>query len=378
VLKDSGNRFYFQNLTLLSRYEFQNFKKSKFKQMKISSTPGISFILALFFSIITGLILYISSIIDNDDFVAYLIFAILLSFLVLYIVFYFTFNKLIINKIKPLFDAVNSLPTTKSNTYENVDNNELLKEIETKVKLWSKSKIEEIAILKANEKYRKEFLGNVSHELKTPLFNIQGYILTLLDGGIEDENINIKYLQRTEKNINRLISVVHDLETIARIESGEIKLNFETFDIVKLVEEVIEMQEIRAGKRNINLEFYETYNSELLVSADKKGIFDVVSNLVINSIIYGKQNGKTSIKIESTDNKIYVYVEDNGIGITNKNLQRIFERFFRVDQSRSKLQGGTGLGLSIVKHMIEVHKQTISVKSKLNEGSSFIFSLDKV
>ena len=346
--------------------------------MKISSTPGISFILALVFSIITGLILYISSLMNTDDFIAYLIFAILLSFIMLYVAFYFTINSLIINKIKPLFDAVDALPTPKDNTYENIDNTELLSKIENKVKHWSKSKIEEIAILKANEKYRKEFLGNVSHELKTPLFNIQGYILTLLDGGIEDENINIKYLQRTEKNINRLISVVHDLETIARIESGEIKLNFETFDIVKLVEEVIEMQEIRAGKRNINLEFYETYNSELLVSADKKGIFDVVSNLVINSIIYGKQNGKTSIKIESTDNKIYVYVEDNGIGITNKNLQRIFERFFRVDQSRSKLQGGTGLGLSIVKHMIEVHKQTISVKSKLNEGSSFIFSLDKV
>ena len=346
--------------------------------MKISSTPGISFILALFFSIITGLLLYIETLIKPDSFISYLIFAVLLSFVILYIAFHLTFNKLIINKIKPLFDAVNSLPTQKDNTYENVDNSELLSKIENKVKRWSKSKIEEISILKANEKYRKEFLGNVSHELKTPLFNIQGYILTLLDGGIEDKNINIKYLQRTEKNINRLISVVNDLETIARIESGEIELHIETFDIVKLITEVFEMQEIRASKKNISLEFSENNAYEINVKADKKSIFDVVSNLIINSIIYGKENGKTSVKIGELNSKISIEVKDDGIGISKKHLQRIFERFFRVDQSRSKLQGGTGLGLSIVKHIIEVHKQTIYVKSKLNEGSSFVFSLNKV
>ena len=345
--------------------------------MKISSTTSISIILALFFSILTGLLIYFAKLINPVNFIAYLIFAILLSFAILYIAFHSTFNSLIINKTKPLFDAVNSLQTPVSEAFHHVDNTELLSKIEKKVKQWSKSKIDEIAILKANEKYRKEFLGNVSHELKTPLFNIQGYILTLLDDGLYDEDINIKYLQRTEKNINRLISVVQDLETISKIESGEMKLNIENFDIIQLINEIFEMQEIRANKKNIRLDFFENYIAPVIVKADKKGIHDVISNLIINSIIYGKEYGKTSIKIESKANKVFIYVEDNGIGISEKHLQRIFERFFRIDKSRSKIQGGTGLGLSIVKHIIEVHKQTINVKSKLSVGSSFVFSLDK-
>ncbi|MBN1250836.1 MAG: ATP-binding protein [Bacteroidales bacterium] len=346
--------------------------------MKISSTPRLSLILALLFSIITGILIFITKLTDKTDFVAYTIFSVLLSFLILYVALYYTFNALIINKIKPLFDTVSSLQLTSDDIQKNIDDGELLENIEKKVMIWSKSKIDEIAFLKANEKYRKEFLGNVSHELKTPLFNIQGYILTLLDGGIHDKKINIKYLERTEKNINRLISVVEDLETISKLESGEIQLNIETFDIIKLILEVFEMQEIRANKKNIKLNFYEKYKKPVFVKADKKGIFDVISNLVINSIIYGKENGKTIIKIEEKNKTVLIQIEDDGIGISENNLQRIFERFYRVDTSRSKIQGGTGLGLSIVKHMLEVHKQKITVKSKFGEGSSFSFSLNQV
>ncbi len=346
--------------------------------MKINSIYVVPIILSIFFSIITGLILYFSMFLVFKGFFLYFIFSIVFYFLLSFIVIYYTLNNFIITKIKPILDVVNSLPASKNNTYENIDNNELLSRIENKVKRWSKSKIEEIAILKANEKYRKEFLGNVSHELKTPLFNIQGYILTLLDGGIDDKNINIKYLQRTEKNINRLISVVHDLETIAQIESGEIKLDFENFDIVKLIIEIFEMQEIRANKKNINLIFLKNYDEEIIVKADKKGISDVINNLIINSIIYGNENGTTTVDIKKINGIIKITIKDNGIGISDKHLQRIFERFYRVDKSRSTIQGGTGLGLSIVKHIIEAHKQTIKVESQINKGSSFVFSLGAV
>lgn len=235
----------------------------------------------------------------------------------------------------------------------------------------------EIYRLKEMEKYRKEFLGNVSHELKTPIFNIQGYILTLLDGGLEDPAINLKYLERTEKSINRLISIVEDLETISRHESGELKLEREEYNIVNLVEEVFEAQEIRAKKRNISLQFAKKYKKPIIVYADKVKIFQVLTNLITNSIYYGKSGGKTLVSISRAKEKIIVEVNDDGIGIAPTDLTRIFERFYRVDKSRSREQGGTGLGLAIVKHIIEAHNETIRVKSKLNKGSTFIFSLPK-
>ncbi len=234
----------------------------------------------------------------------------------------------------------------------------------------------EIKNLKANEKYRKEFLGDISHELKTPIFNIQGYVLTLIDGGLYDKKINKKYLKRTEKNINRLISIVEDLEIITKLEAGELKLNIKMFDINSIINEVFEMQEIKAQKKNIQLKLEKTKEKHF-VYADKERILEVLNNLVSNSINYGIENGITQVRINETEKNVLIEVADNGIGIEKKYLKRIFERFFRIDKSRSKKLGGTGLGLSIVKHIIDGHKRTIKVISELNKGTVFKFSLKK-
>jgi two-component system, OmpR family, phosphate regulon sensor histidine kinase PhoR len=346
--------------------------------MKITSSERISAAIALIFSFITGGLLIFSHSQEFSSFYLFVLFAMLLSFLLMYVAFYYTLNNFIIKKIKPLFDTIDTLQMPIEKLYESIEDGHLLTEIDNKVMEWAKSKVDEIAVLKSNEKYRKEFLGNVSHELKTPLFNIQGYILTLIDGGLEDDEINIKYLKRTDKNINRLISIVKDLETISKLETGERLLEVENIDIVKLITEAFEMQEIRTKGKNIEFKLDKKYKEEIIVRADKKAISDVLSNLLINSVIYGKDNGETIVSIEPTGNKVFISVKDNGIGIDEKHQQRIFERFFRVDKSRSKIQGGTGLGLSIVKHSIEAHKQSITVKSQVNEGTTFTFSLEKV
>ena len=236
---------------------------------------------------------------------------------------------------------------------------------------------EEIKKLRKTEKYQKDFLGNVSHELKTPIFNIQGYILTLLDGGIDDASINELYLKRAERSTNRLINIVEDLEAIARLESGEFKLNLESFNLVKVVEEVLEDQEMQARQQGIKIGFDGSYGKSIRVRADKKRIMEVIGNLVSNSIKYGREGGKTTIGFLDTGENILVDITDNGIGVDEKNLPRIFERFYRVDKSRSRESGGTGLGLSIVKHTLQAHNQTITVRSRVGQGTTFLFSLDK-
>ena len=253
----------------------------------------------------------------------------------------------------------------------------IITEVNEDVAKWAKDRTREIALLKANEKYRKEFLGNVSHELKTPLFNIQGYINTLIDSGLEDHNINMKYLERAEKNVVRLIKIVEDLGTISKFESGELKLIIENFDIKNSIEDVIDFYEIKAKSRNITLELASAPTGPAMCKGDKEKIYEVLSNLVVNSINYGKENGKTTLAIYDIGKKWLIDVQDNGIGIEETLLQRVFERFFRVDKSRSSQNGGTGLGLSIVKHIIEAHGELITVKSKINEGTTFSFTLKK-
>jgi two-component system phosphate regulon sensor histidine kinase PhoR len=253
-----------------------------------------------------------------------------------------------------------------------------LSEVEHDVETWAQSQLKEIQRLKEMEKYRKDFVGNVSHELKTPIFNIQGYILTLLEGGLEDPNINKLYLNRTEKSIDRMISIVEDLESITKLETGELKPQYGIFDIVKVVEEVFELEQRLSKEKNISLQFADKPDKPILVNADKKRIIEVLTNLVINGLKYGKRDGFIKVGFYNFDDKIMVEVSDNGIGIDKKHLPRIFERFYRVDKSRSREQGGTGLGLSIVKHIIEAHNQTINVQSVLDEGTSFAFTLEKV
>jgi two-component system, OmpR family, phosphate regulon sensor histidine kinase PhoR len=345
--------------------------------MKITSTKQVSLIFASVFAFITGSLILISNLFESHYFIEYVLLAMLISFILLYSIFSYIFNNLLIKKLKPIFDTIDTLKMPSEKIFESLESGLLLGEIDTKVEEWAKSKMAEIAILKSNEKYRKEFLGDVSHELKTPLFNIQGYILTLIEGGLKDKDINMKYLKRTDKNINRLISIVKDLETIARFETGERVLEFEEFDIIKLIMEVFDIFEIKADEKKIKLKFDKIYNSPVWVYADKKRISDVLSNLVVNSVIYGKEAGTTTASIEQNEYQVLINIEDDGIGIDEPDQQRVFERFFRVDKSRSKIQGGTGLGLSIVKHTIEAHKQSIKVKSQINIGSKFTFSLNK-
>ncbi len=249
---------------------------------------------------------------------------------------------------------------------------DVLSKIKKNLLEWSNDKASEIDRLKEMEKYRKEFLGNVSHELKTPIFNIQGYILTLLDGGLEDETVNRLYLERSEKSINRMIHIVEDLESIARLESGELQLDFEPFDILRLVDEIFEMNERTAADAKIRL---EVERRQAWVYADRKRIMEVMNNLVVNSIKYGCKNGTTTISFSEKDNLCWISVTDDGIGIAEKDRKRIFERFYRCDKSRSREQGGTGLGLAIVKHIVEAHGYNISVQSAVGKGSVFTFPL---
>ena len=341
--------------------------------MKLSLRKEVSIYIALTASIISGVAILVFIGRSKEYLFLYPILTILVVFLLVYPFTNAILKRKVLGNAQALFDGK---PQSSENKSKNNSSNTLSEGNKETSSLASNQSIE-IDRLKVMEKYRKEYLGNVSHELKTPIFNIQGYVLTLLDGGLEDAEINRKYLERAEKSINRLISIVEDLETISRHETGELKLEKEYFNIVQLVEEVFEAQEVRAKNRNIELTLGKKYKKPIIVSADKMRIFQVLTNLVTNSIYYGENGGKTHVFFSEEKGKILVEVNDNGIGIAPNDIPRIFERFYRVDKSRSREQGGTGLGLAIVKHIIEAHGETIQVKSKLKKGSSFIFSLPK-
>jgi two-component system phosphate regulon sensor histidine kinase PhoR len=301
----------------------------------------------------------------------------LLVFILVYATSLYFINKFLFEKINPLYRTVLNSNLPEREIKGPGTKTDIIKQVKSDVEDWENNKKTEIDQLKQLEKYRREFLGNVSHELKTPIFNIQGYILTLLDGGLEDPSINRLYLERSEKSINRMINIVEDLESISRLESGELKLEMENFDIVALVNEVCEMQEMLTEKYKISLEMEINSGKQWMVNADKKRITEVLNNLIVNSIKYGKKNGKTKVSVFDMDDRLLIEVSDTGIGIAEKDIPRIFERFYRSDKSRSRDHGGTGLGLSIVKHIIEAHRQTLNVRSKLGEGSSFSFTLNK-
>ena len=236
----------------------------------------------------------------------------------------------------------------------------------------------EINILKDQENYRREFLGNVSHELKTPLFTIQGYILTLLEGAMKDKKVRSKYLNRTAKGVDRIISIVKDLDLITQFESGIKTVDKSNFNIYELIDNVYDLMEFESEKNNTKLRIRNEINNSVLVYADKERILQVLTNLVVNSIKYGKENGYTEIAVDEYDkDRIVVRVIDDGEGIEEEHLPRLFERFYRIDKTRSRKKGGSGLGLSIVKHIIEAHQEQIFVKSKVGVGTEFSFTLLK-
>jgi len=299
-------------------------------------------------------------------------------FLISYFTTLYILTVLIKDKITPIYKTIREVPIeVKRLTQLITGKRDIVAEVDQEVKQWAEDKLAEIDRLRDLEKYRKDFVGNVSHELKTPIFNIQGYILTLLDGGLEDPKINRLYLERTEKSIDRMISIVEDLESITKLESGEMKLKREPFDLVKMTEEVFELELRDANERRIAMNLAVKASKPVVVMADKKRIFEVISNLVGNAIKYGKKGGNVNVVFYDMDKMVLIEVSDDGIGIEKKDQIRIFERFYRVDKSRSRMQGGTGLGLSIVKHIIEAHEQTIHVKSQIEKGTTFTFMLEK-
>ena len=290
----------------------------------------------------------------------------------------FMMKQYVAYKLKPIYSMVLSRDV---HTTEIVDEmkDKHVENISEELTAWADDNDKEIARLKQNETFRKQYLGNVAHELKTPIFNIQGYISTLLDGGLEDDLINRKYLERAEKSIDRLINIVNDLDTISKLENDMNRLKMEEFDIVALTKEIAEQLEIEAAKRSIRLSVKgaDSLPSPFWVVADKHFVGQVIVNLITNSIHYGKDGGTTRIRFRDMANKVLVEVEDTGIGIPKEDMPRIFERFYRVDKGRSRGQGGTGLGLAIVKHIVEAHGERITVRSELGTGTTFAFPLKK-
>lgn len=304
-----------------------------------------------------------------------LLFAALFFFVISFITLQLRIEKFIYKRIKKIYDDVELLESSTILSYPvTTDMRTLTAEIEK----FAKDKKIEIDTLKIREEYRKDFLGNVSHELKTPLFTVQGYIETLLDGAMEDKNIRKKYLTRANKAVDRLIYIVKDLDLITKLEVGDLNLDKGSFDIVELIQSVFDLLEMKAAKKNITLTFDMEYVDPIFVYADKEKIQQVLTNLLVNSIKYGNDNGTTEVSVEDlVKNKVIVRVTDNGEGIPAVHIPRLFERFYRVDQSGSRREGGSGLGLAIVKHVIEAHGEKIYVESAVEVGSEFSFTLEK-
>ncbi|WP_372945220.1 sensor histidine kinase [Muriicola sp.] len=306
---------------------------------------------------------------------AVLAIAIAVVFAVSFLVIQYRVEEFIYKRIKKIYDDVTLLESTSfASRPITTDMATLTAEIEK----FAKDKRIEIDTLKIREEYRKDFLGNVSHELKTPLFTVQGYILTLLDGAMEDKKVRKKYLQRANKGVERLIYIVKDLDLITKLEAGDLSLEISTFDIVELIKSVFELLEMKASRKQIALTFDMEYREPIYVKGDREKIQQVITNLVVNSIKYGHPDGTTEVSVENLiKNKVIVRVTDNGEGIPEAHLPRIFERFYRIDKSGSRKEGGSGLGLAIVKHIIEAHGEKIYVESVVDVGSEFSFTLEK-
>jgi len=299
----------------------------------------------------------------------------IVCFLLCFFVIQYRVEHFIYKRVKKIYDDLTLLESSSfSRSQITTDMATLTQDIDK----YAKDKKLEIEALKIREQYRKEFIGNVSHELKTPLFTVQGYISTLLDGAVNDDALRSKYLERADKGVERLIYIIKDLDMITKLEIGDLRLDIEPFDIVALIQNVFELLEMKAARKKITLTFDQDYKTLIMVNGDKERIQQVLSNLIVNSLKYGEANGTTEISIENlVKNKVIVRVTDNGEGIEQEHIPRLFERFYRVDKSGSRKEGGSGLGLAIVKHIIEAHDEKIYIESDYGIGSEFSFTLEK-
>ncbi|MGJ8683663.1 MAG: sensor histidine kinase [Nonlabens sp.] len=333
---------------------------------------------SLFLSIVFGLLLVLFHLVFKLEFQAWWheLLMILLLFASSFFIIQFRVQRFIYRRIKKIYEDVSLLETT------NLPDREIatdMRSLTEQVERFAKNKKIEIESLKVRESYRKEFLGNISHELKTPLFTVQGYIDTLIDGAHEDEVIRKKYLLRAQKGVERLTYIIKDLDMITKLEIGDMSLDETEFNVVELIKQVFDQLEMKAAKKNITLTLDMNYDHAINVVADQDRIQQVIANLIVNSIKYGKKNGTTEVAVEDLiNNKVIIRVTDNGEGIKKEFIPRLFERFFRVDQSGSRREGGSGLGLAIVKHIIEAHDESVYVESQFGIGSEFSFTLEKV
>jgi two-component system, OmpR family, phosphate regulon sensor histidine kinase PhoR len=305
-----------------------------------------------------------------------LLFAIIV-FLMSFGLTWWAVERFLQSKIQMLYRSIQRPGDSSGTEKMGANSADILGEVQRDVEEWASVKQEEIQALKEQAQFRRDFIGNLAHELKTPIFNMQGYLLTLLEGGLEDPKINVDYLTRADKNLERLISLVEDLDSISKLEAGRELLKIEKLNLLDVIEEVMGLVEDRAEEKSIDLRLNKKYDRPIWVKADREKVIQVFSNLVLNAIYYGRYEGFCEIRILDMPQTVMIEIADDGIGVEATHLPRLFERFYRVDKSRSRNQGGTGLGLAIVKHIIESHGQTISVRSVLDQGTTFSFTLDK-
>ena len=346
---------------------------SRFKNYKIAITLSLMLTIILAF-----LIFFIFYLLEINSYIkesTSFIIVILIFFFCSAVLIHFRIERFILNKVKGIYSDL--LPSGVSQNKMTIQSDiEVLKK---GLRKFADDKKLEIELLKDKENYRKEFIGNISHELKTPLFTIQGYVLTLLQGAVKDKEVRDKYLKRTAKGVERLIYVVKDLDLITQFESGIKSIDRTSFDLIKLIENVFDLLEMRATKNAISLIFDKEYLNPVMVHADEERIQQVLTNLIINSLKYGVENGKTEVAIQDVNSeKIVIRVSDNGEGIAEEHIPRLFERFYRVDKTGNRKQGGSGLGLAIVKHIIEAHQEKLVVESTLGVGSEFSFTLQRI
>ncbi|MBN8836694.1 MAG: sensor histidine kinase [Sphingobacteriia bacterium] len=296
-----------------------------------------------------------------------------------YFLIRFVLEWFIYRKIKLIYKFIYQTKASKREEtyYKYILPQKGIDEVREDVEKWAEQRSEEIELLKKNEAYRKEFLQNLAHEFKTPIFAIQGYVDTLLNGALDNPDVNKRFLENTARNVDRMVNLVNDLDEISRLESGEQPLYKENFVIQDLIKEVYEELSIKSTKREIKCSIKKGCEAPIVVFADKEKIRQVITNLVTNAIKYGKQNGNIVASVYNTDGKhVLIEIGDDGIGIAEEHLSRIFERFYRTDRGRSRNVGGTGLGLAICKHIIEAHRQTIHARSKIDVGTTIGFTLD--
>lgn len=343
--------------------------------MKFKKTYSFAFISALYLTILAVVIALISYFFFEKFGLVITIISVVLLFVLFFFVIQYRVEYFIYRRVRKIYDDVSLLEI------EDLQRQSVTTDMETlskSVQRFAEGKRIEIQNLTERDSFRRDFLGNVAHELKTPLFTVQGYLLTLIEGALHDQDILEKYLDRANKGVERLVAIVKDLDMIGKLETDGLKINMQPFNILELVQNVFDLFEMKAKKRNITLVFDRIYEFPLFVTGDVERIEQVLINLVVNSIKYGKIGGVTTVGVDSyNENKFIVKVSDDGEGVKQEHLSRLFERFYRVDQSRSRDQGGSGLGLSIVKHIIEAHNENILLKSTYGEGSEFSFTLEK-